>query len=302
MTYFNAGQPFLTRHATDLGLPLSDLRDALRTGTVRRLLRGVLVDARVPDSRELRVAALALLIPADATVASHSAAWAFGADTRPPSLRHDLRPQVLVRHSGTRLKGDRFIVRQTTIPDADAVTIGGVRFTSPVRTTSDLLRFSWRPHALAAGDAMLRAEATTSAEVGEYVSRFSRLPWIRQAQELAPHLNGKADRHGESWTRCRLLDAGLPTPSLNVPVVLDGVTYWLDMAYEEQLLSIEYDGREHHEGDANEKHDGARRAGIHRRLGWRFEIANFENVFGVDPALEAGIGSKLGLTIRARTW
>lgn len=146
---------------------------------------------------ELRVASLALVIPDGATVGLHWAAWAYGADTFPPGRRTDLRPTVVVRHGGTRLKGDRFLVRQTKFPDGEPVESDGVLLTSPARTASDLLRLAWRPHAMAAGDAILRAKVVSHEAVMDEVRRYSRVPGAKQAMELAPRLDARANKHGE---------------------------------------------------------------------------------------------------------
>lgn len=212
MAFINDGAPFLTSEAGAFGYRRADLELAINAAQLRRIFRGVLVDGAVPDSRDLRLEAARLVLPPHAVVSDHSAAWLYGVDTVPPGMRRDLRLMCVVPHSRHRISNSRVIVRQIVRPDADAVEIRGVCVTSPVRTTADLLRRNHRPYALAAGDAMIRAHVADSMSTQEYVNRLRRVPYLKQAMELAPRLTAASESHGESWTRCRILDAGLPEP------------------------------------------------------------------------------------------
>jgi hypothetical protein len=62
------GSPFLGSQSRDLGYSRQQFRQALAEGELRRILRNVYVDARVPDSTDLRVAALHLVMPAYAVL------------------------------------------------------------------------------------------------------------------------------------------------------------------------------------------------------------------------------------------
>ena len=298
----NDGLPFRTASAPDLGLTRHQLRELVRTHQVRRLFHGVFVDFAVADSRELRVAALGLVIPPGAIVSDHSAAWVYGVDTFPPGAMREMRPMCVVPHGSGRPKGIRAMVRQTTMPDPDHVTLGGIRVTSPVRTASDLLRLSWRPHALAAADALVRGEVVTHIEVSEYVSSLRRLPGTKQAQELAPLIDPGAQTPGESWMRLRLVDAGLPVPKVDHRLLHRGREYWLDAAYVAQRVAVEYDGREVHTDETDQEHDSTRRETLSNQLSWRFVVATFERVFGIDDSFERKVGEFLGLPVRARSW
>lgn len=300
MSAINNGEPFLA--CDGAGLTRRQLDRALVSGELRRVFTGVLVDGSVPDSRDLRLGALRCVVPTDAFVGDHTAAWVWGADTRPPHLLRDTRPTPIARHCGTRPVPSRAIVRQSTIPDGDAVEMGGLLVTSPVRTTVDLLRMCWRPHALAAADSMVRAGAVDLRMVQEAVASLRRFPGIKQAHELAPRIDPRAESHGESWTRCRILDAGLPVPELNFAVEHRGRSFRLDGAYPESRVAVEYDGREFHSADIDIAHDGERRATLERHLSWRFVIATFERIFGEDDAFERELGELLNAPVRARSW
>lgn len=298
----NDGVPFLISDTSRSGLSPYEVRTLIRRHRLRRVFRGVAVDAASADTRELRVRALALVLPPEAIVSDHSAAWVHGADTRPPGAMREVRPMCVVRHGTTRPRQTRALTRQTTVPDPDVVTIEGVRVTSPLRTASDLLRLSWRPHALAAADAMARAGVVDESDLAAYVGQLRRLPGLRQAQELAPLVDSRAQSHGESWMRMRMIDAGLPIPEVDHRLQHRGREYWLDTAYVAARVAAEYDGREFHSDDDDVEHDSGRRERLNHDLAWQFVIATFERIFGEDDAFERELGSHLGVSVRPRTW
>lgn len=98
MEPINDGEPFRSCDAAALGLSRYRVERLLRTGSLRRVAHGVLVAGAVPDSRELRARALALVLPPGAIVSNHSAAWIYGVDTYPPGEFREMRPHCLVRH------------------------------------------------------------------------------------------------------------------------------------------------------------------------------------------------------------
>ena len=66
----------------------------LARGEIRQVLKGAYVDARVPDSPQLRADGLRLVVPPDAVVCGRAAAWLHGIDTTalgPEDLMQALR-------------------------------------------------------------------------------------------------------------------------------------------------------------------------------------------------------------------
>lgn len=300
MSLVNGGHPFRLSQVD--GLDGGRVRQCLRSGEIRRVFYGVGVDGRVPDTRDLRIEALALVVPEGALVADHTAAAVWGVDTRPPGMLRDLRPMLVVPHGKVRPVGSRAIVRQSTVPDPDAVELRGIRVTSPLRTAVDLLRLCWRPHALAAADALVRAGAVDLTTLRESVASLRRFPGTGQAQELAPRVDPGAESHGESWMRCRIMDAGLPAPILNHEVRLDEGVYRLDGVYLEQRVATEYDGREYHTSAASIAYDRERREILARRNAWTFVLATYERIFGEDDSFERELGDMLGMSVLPRRW
>jgi hypothetical protein len=72
-------------------------------------------------------------------VEQHSAAWVWGALPSPPA-RHELCASVGARSRSVHTH--RLLVREVVITPTDWMQIGRVRVTTPLRTVSDLSRFS----------------------------------------------------------------------------------------------------------------------------------------------------------------
>ena len=210
----------------------------------------------------------------------------------------------LVAHASYVSRPEFAIVRQSTgIPDTDVMEVEGLLLTTPVRTTSDLLRRHYRPHALAAGDAMYRAGLISPGDVADHLAGMFHVRGLPQAKELVHRLSPDAESHGESWLRCRLLDAGFPCPSVQFKIPdAAGVVRRFDLAYEDVRVAAEYDGREHHSTGLDQDFDDNRREDFRQRLGWRFFVALYESVFGHDATYELLVGAAIGITPRPRTW
>ena len=179
----------------------------------------------------------------------------------------------------------------------------GLRLTTPLRTTADLLRLSRRPYALAAADAMAFAGVIAHDDLCSYIATLHRLPGLLQAQDLAPRVTHLAESHGESWQRCRILDAGFPCPELQFPEIDSyGIKRRLDMAYEEVRVATEYDGREFHTAATDRTDDDARRTDLTIRRGWRFVLGTYERIFGPSAEFDVELGSLLGTRPRPRWW
>ncbi|MET1037962.1 MAG: type IV toxin-antitoxin system AbiEi family antitoxin domain-containing protein, partial [Aeromicrobium sp.] len=252
----NDGHPFTTSQAAGLGLSPKNLRLHVQHGLVRRVFRGVYLDARVPDSRATRLRALALVTPDNAVISDETAAWVRGVEVFAPSRRHDFQPSMLVRHSGARVDRVGSRGRQAILEADDVEFIGGVHVTTAVRTASDLLRRMYRPYALAAGDAMARAGLVDVEQLKDYVARRKGYPGIVQARALAALVDPRAQSPGESWQRLRIHDAGFPPPEPQFEVIDPlGRSYFIDLPYPELLIGSEYDGRTFHTDEEHVLHD-----------------------------------------------
>jgi len=85
-------EPFPRSLCTRAGISLTGTRELLEAGVRRQPLRGVLVRSDLPDSVELRAAAVRLVLPEGAALCRATSAWLLGIDARPVGAHHELPP------------------------------------------------------------------------------------------------------------------------------------------------------------------------------------------------------------------
>lgn len=302
--FINDGQPFTAAMARDTGWRRRDIDAAIAEGRLRRTVRGVYVDAHVPDSRRLRLQSVELVIPDQAVACNETASWILGVDAFKPSERFLLEPSFLVPHAASRIRRDGIRCRQAHIESSDVTFTDGVHHTTPLRTASDLLRRLYRPYALAAADGLAHAGLVAVDELQDFVARLKGYPGIVQARSLSHFIEPLAQSAGESWQRLRILDAGFPRPVAQLEVT-DGAggTYFLDHGYPEILVGAEFDGRQFHTLEGDREHDSQRRDLLSDVFGWRWAVARREDLFGTSTAFEERLGEYLGMRpLLPRRW
>jgi len=300
----NAGYPFVAREPGAVGLTRKQFRQCVATKQARDVLLGVYVDGRVPDTRELRARALGLVKPPHAVFYGSTVAWLMGVDTYRPRDRFDFVPQCVVPHGTGRCTSALVRCKEGYLPAADIIEINGLAVTTPVRTTADLLRTMYRPHALAAADSMAHAGLVSAAEVQDYLVRLRGYPGIVQGRTLADMIEPMTQSPGESWQRLRLIDAGFPRPHVQIVVTdrMGETLAILDMGYPERLIAAEYDGAGDHTSESDRERDYVRRAQLDERFGWRIAVARQNDIWGEDQSFELTVGSWLGLMPLPRMW
>jgi hypothetical protein len=93
----------------------------------------------VISDRQNRGRSLSLVLPQRVIAEQLTAAWVLGAVTMPP------HPHQLCADIGARVRSPnsgRASVREVVIDEADLLSFGGLRVTTPLRTVIDLARFS----------------------------------------------------------------------------------------------------------------------------------------------------------------
>jgi hypothetical protein len=109
-------------------------------------------------------------------------------------------------------------------------------------------------------DAALAAGVCTPDSLAAELVRHVGLRGVRQARELVRLADAGPDSPQESRLRLRCHDAGLPPPTVQLPV-LDArgrPRRWLDLGWEEAKVGLEHDGEEGHEGRENRRADRRR--------------------------------------------
>ena len=117
-------------------------------------------------------------------------------------------------------------------------------------------------------DALMRATPFSLEDVLLLAKRYRGARGLRRLRAALPLVDGGAASPKETWLRLILIDAGLPIPATQIPVV-DG--YWpvafLDLGWEQFKVAAEYDG-DHHRTDRRQYAKDQRRLRKLEQLGW----------------------------------
>jgi hypothetical protein len=236
----------LTRTLRHQGFDDRELRRMKREGTLVPVRRGAYVRQRPAERtrdeehRELVFATAPQLH--DAAVISHgSAAVLHGLPTWPKAI--DRVHVTRNRNSG----GNRRAVVQVhaaPLTEGDITTIDGVPVTSLARTVLDLCRTVSVEQAVAAGDRAL-AFGLVHAVLEDHLAQMSRWPGTRQARRAVALLDPRSESAGESVSRVRLHEEGLPVPELQQDIYgQDGrFVARVDFCWKEQRTIGEFDGK-----------------------------------------------------------
>jgi hypothetical protein len=286
------GRPFTRREASQHGLSKDVLTSLAKGGEIRRVLQGVYVDSAADDNLTMRASALAKVAPDHVVVCDRTAAWLWGADVIGPGFRNVIPPLDVFRvrgHNRLRRVGCRAGTR-TLDQRIDLTTVNGVLVTRPLRTALDLGRFLRRDEALAALDALLRVAGLSNDDLSRQLPRFRGQRGVVQLRELVALADPRAESGGESVSRLRLIDGGLPVPQLQwkIRTPFGIVRFRLDMAYPDIKLAIEYDGWEFHSSDDAKARDRRRRHML-RQEGWTFVVLTRDDVYGDAPRAAAKV-------------
>lgn len=280
----------------------------VQDGRARELLRGVYVDIDAPVTLTTRAAAALLAIPDGAVLCRGTVAWLLGVgDVRLPA--QSLGPplvECVVPSSRTPVRRPGIRCYAASVEPADVVEDGGLLRTTELRTALDLGRWSARPMALAALDAFAARNLLDPAEALDRLGRFAGHRGVAQARELLRLVDPLTESFGESWLRLRVLDAGFPRPTAQVPVAdQNGVlVYRLDLGFEEQRVGTEYNGDEHHGSAEQQRADSVRRDRLLEQFGWTVVGFHRGHVWGPQLHLERAVGELLGMEPRLtrRRW
>jgi hypothetical protein len=302
-----SGQPFDRFMAREAGLGRDTVTDLVASGEVRHVIRGVYLDARVPDDLTSRAACLTLRLPPGAVVVRRTAAWLWGVDGFAPDETAEgigvLECAVPPGRQPVRRPGVCCYV--TPLGD-DTCVVGGIPTTTALRTAIDVLRWL-RPHmGLAVTDALAGRGLVEPADLVARLDDFAGVRGIRQARSLAGFVEPRTESFGESWLRLRILDAGFPRPTVQIEVLNASgrCVYRLDLGWENRRLAIEYDGEAYHSTPAQRARDLRRREDLERSYGWRIVAVGRAEVLGPSLRLERAIGELLSLEpqILRRRW
>lgn len=220
-------------------LTVKRIRARLDRAELLRVRRGVYGDQPCGEEDELR--ALMLCLPDEAMLTRQSAAQRYGFGVLREDLVHVQLPVTVPR---PRLPG--LVVHHSVLP-AQPVVVRGLPCVPAARCAVDLARTVRRLDALPVLDAAIRSGAVGPDELLAEAAAHRGLRGVRQARDLVPLADGRAECRQESQLRLILLDGRLPAPEPQLWVHDgDGIPRCrLDLGYRKRRIGIEYDGVSH---------------------------------------------------------
>jgi hypothetical protein len=160
------------------------------------------------------------------------------------------------------------LTRNQRVAKDEVTRVAGLPVTTPARTAFDLARRLGSGAAVARLDGLMRAKPFSVEEVLLIAKRHPGARGIVQLRAILPRVDPGAASPKETWLRLLLVDAGLPTPETQIPVVANYRTIAvLDMGWERFKVAVEYDGDQHRTSRRQYVRD-LRRLKELERLGW----------------------------------
>lgn len=220
------------------------LRDAALTEyQLRRWYRPIFRDVYVPKYYEPtlgdRIVGAWLwsrrrsVLAGAAAAALHGAAWV-DMDIPIELIGKSVRPQ----------RG--LVVRDETLDPHEITQLRGLPVTTVCRTAFDLGRHLPRREAVARLDALMRATPFSTEEVNVLAAQHKGMRGVRKSTAALALVHGGAMSPKETWLRLLLLDAGLPHPTTQLPLLRGRhVVAVFDLGWEEYKVAAEYDGDYH---------------------------------------------------------
>jgi hypothetical protein len=227
-----------------------------------RLFRDVYVNPDTVVTAALRAKAGWLWAKRQGVVAGFSAAALHGSKWVDGTTTVDLIHENRHRLPGLHTRGDR-------IGEDEVVMVDGVPVTSPPRTALDL--GCWYPttSGVAAIDSLARATDIKAADVELLAQRYPGRRGIARGRLAISLFDPGAQSPKETWLRLILIQAGLPRPQTQIPVLNEFGTAiaYLDMGWEDAKVAVEYDG-DHHRSDRSQYSWDIRRLERLQHHGW----------------------------------
>jgi Protein of unknown function (DUF559) len=254
----DAREPFIGSEALACGA-LS--RHQLRT-RYRAVFPNVYLGKGVQPSLEQRIAAAWLWSNRRAIIAGAAAAAVHGADWIPDNV-----PVELI-HDNTRAPRG-LLTRRDGVLDGESQIIDGRAVTTPERTAFDIGRRGAVHSAVARLDTLARATGFKVDDVLRVARQHPRAPGLRRLEAALDLVDAGAQSPRESYLRLLLIDAGLPRPQTQIPVLgVDGIPVaYLDLGWQDWMVAVEYDG-DQHRADRRQYVKDIRRLEMLEEMGW----------------------------------
>ncbi|MCV7198241.1 MULTISPECIES: endonuclease domain-containing protein [Mycobacterium] len=236
-------------------------RHQLRT-RYRAVFPNVYLARGVEPSLYQRVGAAWLWSNRQGVIAGAAAAALHGAKWIPDGV-----PVELI-HSNTRPPRG-VMTRRDMLLDGETQLLDGRVVTTVERTAFDLGRRGAVRSSVARLDSLALATGFKIENVLDVARRHPGSPGLRRLESALELVDAGAQSPRESYLRLLLIDAGLPRPQTQIPVLdADGIPIaYLDLGWEHWLVAVEYDGDQHRVDQRQFRRD-IERLEMLQRMGW----------------------------------
>jgi hypothetical protein len=221
-------------------------RDRLRGPRFWRLFPDIYAQARPkPPDLLLRSLGAYRLVQGRGVLAGYSAAAILDADCAP---RLDVPAEVTVPGGGQRPQPG-LVLHRERLHRGEITQVGDIGCTTPLRTAFDLARGRDPTQAVVAVDRLANRHRFAPDLVLHLSARYRGMRGVARIPGLLALANPYSGSPMESRLRLLIIGAGLPPPRVQW-VVQDLTTRtatWLDLAWPELMIGIEYEGEPHTE-------------------------------------------------------
>ncbi len=219
--------------------------DRLRGPRFRRLLPDVYCGTDAPADLMLRSLAAYRLVEGRGVLSGHSAAAVLDAHCAP---RPDVPAEVTVLGGGLRTRPG-LVVHRNRLHPGELTQVGDVRCTTPLRTAFDLARDPNLREAVVAVDRLANRHRFNPDLLLNFCVRYRGRRGVARLPEVLSLATPYSGSPMETRLRLLIVDAGLPRPQVQW-VVQDPdsrTAVWLDLAWPELMIGVEYEGEVHTE-------------------------------------------------------
>lgn len=215
---------------------------ALRRKLITPIHRGIYKDGGAPDSWDRAWAACATVGGCRAVASHRTAARVHGLEV--PAGGAD---EVTIPRAERRPHRSELRFHTTTLVPEDIVDISGLELTTVARTLVDLCRCEEQFRAVWAVERALALQLVSAEELDAALRRCRGVPGIARARHRIAVARPLSGSPLETAGRLALVDDGLAEPEVQLPITrADGREAFVDLAYREKRVGLEFDGRSEH--------------------------------------------------------
>lgn len=211
-----------------------------------RIAQGVYLVEDVPLTPSRRCRAILAALPRDSAFSHWTAASLLGLPSRNTAKLH-----IILAPRSVLPQRDELVVHGRELVPGDIVEIDGLPVTSGPRLFVDLAAMLTERELVVLGDALLRTGLVAPPALSWRVHLAARRRGVVRARDALKLLDGRAQSVPESVVRHVIISGGLPAPVPQLPILdpYGRVIAHADLGYDEWKILIEYEGRQHSEGD-----------------------------------------------------